>query len=263
MNIPLGVVLEGIDVFLLVFVRMTGLFVIAPIFGRRNIPNYLKIGLALVISVLLVNAVPMPKLEGYSNIWAYGLLVAKEFLVGITIGFVSYLVLTGIYVAGQLIDTQIGFGMVSVFDPMSNIQVPVTANLYFMISMLVFLMVNGHHMVIRALVESYRYIPVGGAVFQSAMMNDIIRVFSQVFVTGFKIAAPVTAAILVVDVALGVISKAVPQINVFVLGMPLKIAIGIIVMIITIPVFISFVDVLRDDMGGEMFKFIKDMGPER
>jgi flagellar biosynthesis protein FliR len=259
-NIPLGVVLEGIDVFLLIFVRMTGMFVVAPIFGRRNIPNYFKVGLAFVLSVLLINALPMPKLESYDSIWGYGLLIGKEFLVGITLGFVAYLVYTGIYIAGQLIDMQIGFGMVNVFDPMSNIQVPVTANLYFMISMLIFLMVNGHHMVIKALVESYRFIPVGGAVFHGVMVEDIIRVFSNIFLTGIKIAAPITAAILVVDVALGVISKAVPQINVFVLGMPLKITLGIIVMIITIPVFISFVDVLRDDMNAEMFKFIKDMG---
>ena len=252
--------LNGFDAFLLVFVRMTGLFVIAPIFGRRNIPTYFKIGFSFLLAVILVNTISIPELQYYENIYAFALLVFKEFIVGLTLGYVSYLVFTAIYMAGQIIDMQVGFGMVNVLDPVSNIQVPITSNFYFILSMLVFLAFNGHHALIKALFESYNLVPVGTAAFNNNLMNDIIRAFGNIFLIGFKISAPIVAAILISDIALGVISKSVPQLNFFVIGMPLKIALGMVVMILTIPMFISVVDVLINGMNHEMFNFIKDLG---
>ncbi|MCX7922389.1 MAG: flagellar biosynthetic protein FliR [Clostridia bacterium] len=260
MEIPLGIGFNGIDAFILVFVRMTGMFVIAPIFGRRNIPTILKIGLAFFLALLLINTIKVPNLSDYSNIYQFAVLVFKEFIVGLTIGYISYLVFMGIYMSGQLIDMQVGFGMVNVLDPVSNIQVPITSNFYFILSMMIFLAANGHHVLIRALFESYQVIPLGGAVFNSNLMVDIIRVTGNMFLVGFKIAAPVIAAILISDIALGVMAKTVPQLNVFVIGMPLKIVLGIAVIIITMPVFISFIDILRDGMSGELLNFIKNMG---
>lgn len=255
-----GMLLNGFDAFLLVFVRMTGLFVIAPIFGRRNIPTYFKIGFSFLLAVILVNTISIPELQYYENIYAFALLVFKEFIVGLTLGYVSYLVFTAIYMAGQIIDMQVGFGMVNVLDPVSNIQVPITSNFYFILSMLVFLAFNGHHALIKALFESYNLVPVGTAAFNNNLMNDIIRAFGNIFLIGFKISAPIVAAILISDIALGVISKSVPQLNFFVIGMPLKIALGMVVMILTIPMFISVVDVLINGMNHEMFNFIKDLG---
>lgn len=260
MEILLGAVMKAIDVFLLVFVRMTGLFVIAPIFSRRNIPTALKIGFSFLLALILMNTIEVTDLDNYTNLYQYALLIIKEFIVGITIGYVAYLVFIAIYMAGQVIDMQIGFGMVNVIDPMSNIQIPVTSNFYFILSMLLFLLANGHHLLVRALFESYQYIPIGGAVFNNDLMNDVIRAFGNIFFIGFKISAPIVAAILITDVALGVISRTVPQLNVFVVGMPLKILLGIAVMILTIPLFINIVDVLINGMGSEMLNFIKDMG---
>lgn len=261
MNLPLGIVINGIDAFILIFVRMTGLFVVAPIFGRRNIPTIMKIGFSFLLALLLVNTVKTTGLNQYESIYEFVFLVIKEFIVGITIGYVSNLVLNAIYLAGQLIDMQIGFGIVNVLDPMSNIQVPITANFYFMISMLVFIAVNGHYVLIKALFDSYNTVPLGGAVFGTGLMEDIIRVFGSIFTIGFKIAAPITAAILIADITLGVISRTVPQLNVFVVGMPLKILLGLLVLVLTIPMFIMVLENLFDVMNGETVKFIKDMVP--
>lgn len=260
LEIPLGMAMNAVDVFLLVFVRMTGLFVIAPIFSRRNVPTGIKIGFSFLLAIILMNTVTMPELDSYRNIYQYSLLIAKEFIVGIAIGYVAYLIFIGIYMAGQIIDMQIGFGMVNVIDPMSNIQVPITSNFYFILCMLLFLMANGHHILIKALFESYKFIPLGGAVFGTDLMNDMLRAFGNIFIIGFKISAPIIAAILVTDIALGVISKTVPQLNVFVVGMPLKILLGLAVMILTIPLFVSIVDMLIHGMSSEMLNFIKDMG---
>jgi flagellar biosynthetic protein FliR len=252
--------LNGIDVFLLVFVRMTGLFVIAPVFGRKNIPTYFKIGFSFMMALILVNTIKVPQPDYYNNVYQYAFLIIKEFIVGLTLGYVSYMIFTAIYIAGQMIDMQIGFSLVSVLDPMSNIQIPITSNFYFIISMLVFMSVNGHHVLIKALFDSYKSVPVGAAVFSSDLMNDIIRVFGGTFVIAFKIAAPITAAVLISDVAMGVISRTIPQLNVFVVGMPLKIALGLITMLLTIPMFIALLGSLFEGTNGEMLKFLKDLG---
>ncbi len=260
MEIPLGITFNGIDAFLLILVRMTGLFVIAPIFGRRNIPAYLKVGFALLTSLILVNTIKIPALN-YTNILDYMFLVIKEFLVGITLGYVAYLLFTAVHLAGQIIDMQIGFGMVNVLDPMSNMQVPVTASFYFIISMLMFMSLGGHRSLIMGLFDSYKLVPLGGAVFSDKLMNDIIKVFGETFALGFKIAAPVVAAILITDIALGIISRSMPQINVFVVGMPLKIVLGLLVMVITVPMFISVTDVIVNGMNSDIMMFIKDLAP--
>lgn len=259
MYIPMGAILNSIDIFFLVLTRMTGLFIIAPIFGRKNIPVYFKVGLAFFMAVLLVNTQNPGITINYINLWGFAILVIKEMLVGITIGYVSFIVFTAIYVAGQLIDMQIGFGMVNVMDPISNIQVPITANFYYIICMMLFLVGNGHHMLINALFDSFKIVPLGTAIFSGALMDNILRIFGNIFSIGFRISSPIIAAVLVTDIALGIMSRAVPQLNVFVVGMPLKIIIGLLVMVLTFPSFISIVEGLTSDAGKEMLRFLNDM----
>lgn len=262
MQIPAGMIINGIDMFLLVFVRMTGLFVVAPVFGRRNIPTYFKIGFSFFSALILVNTTAVQNVQYDNSILGYALLIMKEFLVGLSIGFVAYLAYTAIYIAGEIIDKQIGFAVVSVMDPISNIQVPVTSNLYFIISMLIFLAINGHHMLIQTLFDSFESLPLGTAVFNKGVVDGITGLFTTVLATGFKIAAPIVAAILVTDIALGTISKMVPQINIFVIGMPLKIIVGMVILIITIPVFINIMETVFMLMNTSTLDYIKELGPK-
>lgn len=259
MPVPEGVLLNAIEVFLLIFVRMTGLFVVAPIFSRRNIPTSLKIGFSFMLALILANTVKMQEVE-FKNILEFFLLVLKEFLVGLTLGYVSYLIFTAIHLAGQMVDMQIGFGVVNVIDPISNIQVPITSTFYFIFCMLIFLICRGHHILIRALFYSYNFVPLGQAVFGNNLLDDIMRIFGNIFLISFRIGAPILAAILISDLALGVISKTVPQLNVFVVGMPLKILLGLAVIVLTIPMFVSLVESLIRSMDSDMYKFLKDMG---
>lgn len=262
MFIPEGILLDGIEVFLLVFVRMTGLFVIAPIFGRKNIPVYFKIGFSFMLALMLVSSLQVDGGLKYSNMFEYFLLVLKEVLVGITLGYVSYAMFTAIHLAGQLIDMKVGFGIVNVVDPLSNIQVPITSTFYFIFCMLIFLICNGHHILIRALFYSYDFIPLGSAIFEEQIINNVIRVFGNIFIISFKISGPIVAAILISDVALGIISKTVPQLNVFMVGMPLKIILGLSVMVLTLPMFISLLENLIKGMDREMYNFLESMTPK-
>ncbi len=259
MQLPDGLLQNGIEALILVFIRMTGLFVISPIFGRRNIPVYLKVGLSFTSALILVNTIKLPAVDYNENLYFFTFLIFKEFVVGVVLGYISYIIFNAIMMAGQLIDMQVGFGMVNVLDPVSNIQIPISSNFYYITSMLVLLAINGHHIIIKGLFDSYRFVPLGGAVFTEALMGDVLRNFVNMFFVSFKICAPIIAAILITDIALGIISKSIPQLNVFIVGMPAKIILGVLVMALTIPVFISLVGVMINGMEGEMFKVLKDM----
>ena len=248
-----------IEIFFLVFMRMTGFFLINPLFGRQNVPQYLKLGFAFLIAIIMYNTVNLTGLNYGGGIYSYIQDMILEFLTGLVLGFISYAIFTAIYVAGQLIDMQIGFGMVNILDPISNIQVPLTSNFYFIMSMIVFFSFKGHHSLIKSLFESYKYIPLGRANFGSEVASKAVEVFGNVLVIGFRIAAPVTAAIIITEIALGVISKTVPQFNLFVVGIPLKIAVGLIVIIVTIPIFVELLGVLFSDTDRRMLEIINEM----
>jgi len=130
MTIPFDFLIDIWNIFLLVLVRISGMFYLSPIFGRRNVPNHYKAGFCFLFSVIVANSVPVPDLSSYQTLFSYVVLIGKELLIGLMMGFISYLIFSCIYIAGHLIDMRIGFGMVSVYDPMTNIQVPVTADFY-------------------------------------------------------------------------------------------------------------------------------------
>lgn len=261
MQIPAEILVNGIDIFLLVFIRMTGLFVVAPIFGRRNVPTYFKIGFSFFAALILINTTAIGNVQYNDNLLSYVLLVAKEFLVGLSMGFIAYIAYNAIYIAGEIIDMQVGFGIVNVMDPMSNIQIPVTANVYFIISMLIFLSINGHHMLIKALFDSFTTLPMGTAEFSAKLTDSFVSLFSSVFSTGFKIAAPIVATILIADIVLGTISRMVPQMNIFVIGMPLKIIVGILILAITIPLFVTVMESVFKLMDTSTVNYLKELHP--
>jgi flagellar biosynthetic protein FliR len=261
LQIPAGMIINGFDIFLLVFVRMTGLFVVAPIFGRKNMPTYFKIGFSFFTALILVNTTAVQPVQYDDNIPGYALLVIKEFIIGLSMGFVAYLTYNAIYIAGEIIDMQIGFGVVNVMDPISNIQVPITSNIYFIVSMLLFLSMNGHHMLISALFDSFSSLPPGKAVFKAEISDSIMDIFSTVLATGVRIAAPVVATVLILDIAMGTISRMVPQMNIFVIGMPLKIIAGLIIMAITIPLFISVMRTIFGLMESNVVNYLKELNP--
>ncbi len=245
------------DVFLLVFVRITGLFVMSPVFGRRNIPAIYKVGFSFLMAILVVQGVQMPNLETYTSLLSWIVLLGKEFIIGLMLGFVSYAVISAMYIAGQLIDMRIGFGMVNVFDPVSNIQIPITADFYIILTTLFMLVTDGHHLLIYALAQSFEKLPIGTAAFSTTLIDQMIRLVGIVFDIGFKIAAPVTVVIMITDMALGIIAKSVPQMNVFMLGMPVKVILGLLMIFFAMTSFHALLDFLMEGTYREMEAFLK------
>ncbi len=258
----MGSLLVKIEMFILILIRISSLFVTSPLFGRRNLPTIFKIGFSFVVAILLVNVVEVPESISTFGMYEFAILAMKEFMIGVILGFVSYLVFAAIYLAGQLIDTQMGLGIVSVIDPASNIQVPVTANFYYTLAMVIFLTMNGHYILIEALVKSYSILPVGAAALTDSMMAHFVNIMAQMFIIGFKISAPVIAAILVCDVALGILARTMPQMNIFLVGLPLKILLGFVVIMITLPAFIMILNYMVDSINVQTTTMMKEMVPK-
>ncbi len=249
---------DQIAIFTLIFVRMGALFVITPIFGRREMPSYMKVSFAFFVAIIVLPSMTGVHLE-YSNMIEFTGMVLKEFLVGIIMGYVSFVVFASLYVSGQVMDMQIGFGMVNVLDPLMGSQVPLVGNFFYIITALFFLMVDGHHVLFNALFMSYKIIPLSGLVFSSSLLPNIVSVVSITFLIGFQISMPILAALLMTEVALGILSRTVPQMNIFVVGMPLKLGLGLLTLYFMLPVFFRVMNLFFDKMYTYLFLIMKSM----
>ncbi|MFD1135340.1 flagellar biosynthetic protein FliR [Paenibacillus urinalis] len=230
--------LQGFSVALLIFCRITAFFVAAPIFSTPGVPGVFKIGISFFITVIvyltfgLDQSIPM---DGQ-----YILLIVKEILMGLLLGYIALLMITAIQTAGAFIDIQIGFGMANVYDPMTGAAAPLTGNVKYAFAVLLFLTMNGHHRMLDAIVYSYEWVPLVGNDLFAAMASGniaelIITAFAQAFMLAFQLAAPLVVALFMTDVGLGFLARTAPQFNVFVIGVPLKILVGLAMMLVTIP----------------------------
>ncbi|HYE10833.1 MAG TPA: flagellar biosynthetic protein FliR [Patescibacteria group bacterium] len=258
MNDVLYILMDKFELFLLILVRMSSLFVITPVFGGRNVPSYLKIAFAFFCSVILVTLIKDVTVDA-TNVYSYTALILKELAIGIILGYTSYLVFSALFLAGQIIDTQIGFGMVNVLDPMHDSQIPLTGNFIYIITLLIFVMMNGHHVLLTALFKSYNVLPINSFAFNDVLYNNMLNIFFETFALGFKISIPILAASLLAEISLGILAKTVPQMNVFVVGMPLKVGVGLVTLLAMMPMFITAMDLTFDKMYSYIYLIIKSM----
>ncbi len=259
MDINLESIINFAGAFILILIRVTSVFIISPVFGRKNTPNIFKICFAVFISIIILPTVDTTILNEPLHTIEYVIIVFNEFIIGLILGFITYMTFSMLYIAGQIIDMEMGFGMVNVIDPQSNIQIPVIANFYNTIAMLLFLTLNGHHMIVSAVFYSYNILPIGSGIIIETISNDFIRMFADMFTIGFKIAGPVIFVIFITNIALGILARTVPQINIFVLGLPIKIIIGLVVLILITPAFSIIMDIIMNSMYGNIETIIKGM----
>ncbi|HHX24033.1 MAG: flagellar biosynthetic protein FliR [Tepidanaerobacteraceae bacterium] len=243
--------------FLLILFRCSGFFILTPIFGRREFPPQGKIGLAALVSFVVYPLIS--DLNTYNNVWIIGTHVLKEFTVGISMGYATFLVFTSLYLAGGIIDMEIGFGMVNVLDPQSNTQVPLMGNFFYILTILMFLTIDGHHMLISTIIKSYEILPLGQAVFHSDFLLAVIACFKEMFLLGVKIALPIVSIVFLTNLALGIIARTVPQMNVFIVGLPIKITVGIVGMIMVFPMYFVVMDIIYNGSYENILSFLNGM----
>jgi flagellar biosynthetic protein FliR len=245
----------------LVFLRIGALLIMIPVIGERTVPLAVKGGLAILVSLLVAPAVDanIPNFNSEMGIFALIIAMIGEVLIGIVIGFAAKIIFAGIQFAGEMIGIQIGFSIVNVIDPISSTQVSVIAEFQYLIALLVYLAVDAHHTFILAIIDSYRFVYPFAYHFSGPLMQSILIFSRELFVTAIKISAPVMAVLLFTNVALGVVARTVPQINVFIVGFPLQIAAGLTVFALTAPVFIKLVQRALISLQAEIYTLLRLM----
>lgn len=248
-----------IPVFLLLFVRITAFFVVMPLFSYRTIPRMVKLGMSFALSLTLFQIIDAGSIPLDDT---YFLLLMKEALVGLFIGFVAYIILAGVQIAGGFIDFQMGFAIANVIDPQTGAQSPLTGQYFNMIALLFLLSVNGHYLLIDGIYYSYQFIPVGQLISleNSSFSKFLLNTFNQVFVISFQMAIPIVGCLFLVDVALGIIARSVPQLNVFVVGLPLKIGVSFVAVFVFLGLYITLVKHLFETMFTTMRSLMQLLG---
>ena len=242
--------------FLLIFVRISGIFMMAPIFGSRNVAGRIKASLALIITYIIFPLIFDTNTVIPNQFLSYFFMVIGELIIGLILGFISSLVFSAIQMAGQLLDMQIGFGIVNMLDPLSGQQAPLVGNFKYILALIVFLATNGHHVLLSALFASFKLIPVTGIVVNVAIAQFVIDIIGSMFILALKISLPVLVAVVLTDMALGILARTMPQMNIFVVGVPGKIIVGIFVLSIGLPFYIFFLEMAFDGMYKNIFRIL-------
>ncbi|WP_163536809.1 flagellar biosynthetic protein FliR [Gracilibacillus sp. YIM 98692] len=223
--------------FILILVRVMSFFVTVPIFSYRNIPTHLKIGLGFFLAWTMVYATHIPSIiiDGF-----FIILVLKEAVIGLLLGLIAYLILAAIQIAGGFIDFQMGFAIANVVDPQTGAQSPLIGQYFYTIAILFLLTVDGHHLLINGLLYSFEIIALDQLI-EFNSIDYVLQVFNQMFVIAFQLSIPIVGCLFLVDVALGIIARTVPQLNVFVVGLPLKILVSFAVLFVFVVFYIMIV----------------------
>jgi flagellar biosynthesis protein FliR len=217
--------------------RVLALVASAPILGNRGVPARIRLGLGLVLTFAVAPlAGPMPDAAPAS--WQGLIILVEQIAIGTTMGFAMRLAFAAVDMAGELIGLQMGLGFASFFDPQNGVSVPVVAQFLGLLATLFFLAINGHLLVIYTLAESFSAIPIGGAFnggSQAAM--NVATLGGQIFLSGLTLALPVLAALLITNVALGVLTRTAPQLNIFAVGFPITLMFGFFMLALALPYF--------------------------
>lgn len=221
--------------FLLVFVRCSAMMLASPVFGGQSTPAHVRVLTTVCLAGALTAVVNPAAIKPPGGIGDLGLAVANEAVAGLLLGAFMNVVLQVAQIAGSILDIQVGLSMSQTLNPIAGVSVTVLAQFKFMLAMVLYLSMNGHHQLLEAFANSYRAMPALGVEAMPNLANQVVALISGVCVLALQIAAPVLAVSLVVDASLGLINRAVPQMQVFLVGMPAKIILGMSVLAFGLP----------------------------
>ena len=248
------ITLPQLYVFLLILARVAGIFFTAPLLSSRTFPTSGKTALAVWISAVLWFAVPAPAYFP-NGATMMSLIIFKEFVVGFMIGFVCQLLFAAIQASGDFVDLQMGMSIATIMDPTTGGIATIIGRLSFFIGLVVFVIVNGHHMILSALHASFRALPLAAPINISAnFISQILNLGTTFWFIAIQLAIPAVLLIFLSDFAFGIVSRVAPQVNVFMLGFQVKPSLGLIAILFSLPLFINHISLLVGQMGEEMLK---------
>lgn len=228
---------ELIGTFLLAFVRVSGLLFATPVLGNRNVPPQVRILLSLLFTMAILPLVPVSRIAPESDAFIPAMIA--EVLLGGMLGLIGSLLFAAAEFGGHMAGLQMGFAIANILNPESESQTSVFSTLTSLTALLVFVMSDGHHLFVGALVKSFGSLPLGTFVVDAARTGSLVRMSTGIFTYGLALAAPVLAITLFVTVALGILSRSMPQIDVFFMSFAINISVGLFVFILSIPFFLA------------------------
>lgn len=232
---------ESVYDFILIFARLSAMIAFAPIFGAKNVPNYIKTIIAFVLSIVFTGFIKPMGLEPEPTGLGLAMQLASEATIGAVIGFCATILFEIIIFAGYIIDYMIGFGFINIVDPQSGSSISIFAFFYSFLTLLLFLIADAHHILIEVMVRSYDLIPVFSGGITQFTMDRLMGMVSAIFYVGFQIAAPIFVVMFTVDFTLGLLSKVVPQLQIIVVGFPVKISLGLLGLSIILKPTVGFI----------------------
>jgi flagellar biosynthetic protein FliR len=241
----------NLDNFILMFLRTSALIVSSPIFGRKSVPNIVKICFCILLTYVIFTSFANPVPIVYSSIFEYALLC---------MGYVTTLFFALTQTAGHVTDMMMGFGMVNVFDVQNNIKIPLTGNFLYIILIITFFAADAHLQLIYILQATFAQVPIGTVTLNPKIAYVALEVFILAFVMALNVAVPLIASGLLGEVVMGIIVKMVPQMNIFVVGLPLKVLLGLLMLFLILPVYVSYTGTIFREMFDSIDAMFKGLG---
>ena len=248
-----------VETFLLTLIRILGMFVMIPFFGDKSVPMRVKVLLSFFVTIIMMQILPLKAPVSTDEPLIYALTAASEFFVGWMLGFAVYLVYSVLSMAGQFVDVQIGLSMVSVVNPLSQMQFTVTGNFYYFILLFVILMTRTYYYFLEGLKYSFRMIPLGKGMISYALYDSVFYFLKDYFLMALQIALLVFLVMMITNAVLGILARTAPQLNMFVVGFPVKLLLGLMAIYITFYVFEGLSAMVIDRGTETMYDFIKGM----
>lgn len=246
--------------FTLILFRIGGLLLTAPLLGSRTLPTQLKIGLAMLIALLVLPLLEPSTLNLPYNLPAYLLAVVGETAIGMILGFAASFLFAAVQLAGMLIDQELGMSLANVIDPVNNEQVSIVGQFKLLLASSLFLALDAHHMLLKAVADSFRTVPVMGFRFTDTLALKIgDELAADLFSIAVRLAAPTVVTMLLTTIALGFLARAVPEMNIFIVGFSIRLLIGFAVLVLGIGVFSGVFSGLTDEMGAFLPRLISAM----
>ena len=251
---------EDLEFFLLVFARISAFVFVAPFFSMTNTPRRLRAGFSLIVSVLLFQALTDHSVPDYSTMLGYSIIVLKETITGLLIGLGANICMQIVHLGGKVADMEVGLSMVQVLDPLTRNNTGFMGSLYQYILVLIMLVTNMHYYFLRAIVETFTIIPIGGAKFSSEkIMTTMIQFFTDFVTISFRLCLPIVAAMLLLNAILGILAKTAPQINMFSVGIQIKLLVGLSMLFLTVGTLPSASEFIFKEMRIMMTAMVESM----
>jgi len=252
-------ILMQLNSFTLIFVRTAAMIFFIPFLGARNVPRVFKIGLSLMMSLILIGIVKIDAAIISADLITMTAGIAGEIIIGFTIGLIAKLLFSALEMAGEIIGFQMGFSIVNVIDPQTSTYVPIIGQFHTIMATLIFLTINAHHLFIAAIAESFTLVPPLRLALTDQMFAGIMTLSRDIFVLAIRIGAPVIVALFITNIALAIVSKTMPQMNVMMVGFPITIAGGLLIMVLSMPLFSNLVQRAFEGMKGDFFNVLSVM----